>query len=448
MQAITLLVAATFTVGCHSLTDQSRVSIQWSNVHQVIDGFGASSSNFVAPLSDDSMDFFYTTGGIGLTLLRTRIFPSLSDCELDRDPGGTCLAIGRAAILSGELQVAQMAVARGARVWSSSWSPPGSMKSNRLFMSGGSMLGNSANYESLAGIFASYVSTMRSNGVSIYGLSPQNEPDISRPYPSATWTPQQIRDFVPYLHAALQSAGVVDTKIIVAEESSWGSFNYGKEAMNDPSAAAKIGIIAAHNYDQTSPSGQPRFSNLTTQHLWQTEASSFEAYDGSIGNALVWAQRIHYFLSAARVNAFHYWYLSAERNERTDNEALTDRNGHVALRAYVMGHWSRFVRPGWHEVNVTNDGAALVTAFQSEDRLESAIVALNTKTSPLSTRIMVGPSAAGSVTPWITSSNQSLARQSALAVVDGFFSYELPAQSIVTFAAQRRYTSTRSDQPQ
>ena len=153
-----------------------------------------------------------------------------------------------------------------------------------------------------------------------------------------------------------------------------------------------------------------------------------------MANALLWAQRIHYFLSKARVNAFHYWYLSAAPNRRPDNEALTDSNGKVALRAYAIGQWSKFVRPGWHEVNVTHAGSALVTAFQSEDGQHSAIVVVNAEAFPLPIQFLVGSVAAhGSVVPWVTSSDKSLSRQTAVPVVHDAFSYELPPQSIVTF---------------
>src|SRR5262249_9157234 len=150
------------------------------------------------------------------------------------------------------------------------------------------------------------------------------------------------------------------------EESSWGSFAYARTAMADPGVAAQIAVIGAHNYDQNNPSGMPSLPNRTTQHVWQTEASTLEKYDGSMTNGLVWAQRVHYFLSVARVNAFHYWYLSGVPSGREDNQALTDSTGHVARRAFVIGNWSKFVRPGWYEVSVSGSGPLLVSAFRNQ----------------------------------------------------------------------------------
>src|SRR5258706_13176389 len=176
---------------------------------------------------------------------------------------------------------------------------------------------------------------------------------MAKPYPSATWTPQQVHDFVPFLRGAFERAGVTGTKIMIAEESTWGSFTYARETMNDPGTASAIGILAAHNYDHGNPMSPPIFRNFTTQHVWQTEVSGFEKYDGGIGNALYWAQRIHHFLSDARVSAFHYWYLSAVPNRRTSDEALTNADDHIPLRTYAMANWSTFVGPRWHTVSGT-----------------------------------------------------------------------------------------------
>jgi glucuronoarabinoxylan endo-1,4-beta-xylanase len=306
------------------------------------------------------------------------------------------------------------------------------MKTNGEFVTGGAIIGTTTNYEALAIIYAGYVGLMQAQGVSLYAFSPQNEPDMSKQYPSATWTPKQIHDFVPYMHEALQSAGLADTKIMIAEESTWGAFGYAQFAMNDPEVASQVGVVAAHNYDGRNPTGQPKLSNVTTQHVWQTEVSTFERYDGSIDNALRWAERIHFFLSEARVSAFHYWYLSGAPNHRTDNEALTDRNGNVALRAYAIGQWSKFVRPGWHEVDVANGTSALLTAFQNEDGSKSAIVAVNPHKSPARVKITVGSGIQGAATPWITSRTQSLIRLADVQVTDGMIGFELPTQSIVT----------------
>jgi O-glycosyl hydrolase len=155
-----------------------------------------------------------------------------------------------------------------------------------------------------------------------------------------------------------------------------------------------------------------------------------------MANALMWARRVHYFLSAARVNAFHHWYLTPGPNNR-DNQTLVDSNGRVALRAYAIANWSRFVRPGWHAVAVRSRGPLLVTAFQSETRSNAAIVAVNDQpAAAVGWRFEVGSAVTGSVTPWLTSTDSTLKAQPPVPVVDGAFSYSLPPRAVVTFVGR------------
>ena len=433
------LVALALTASACTASSPSVVSVDWATAYQTIDGFGAASNetSFVEPLSDEMMDFFFTTKGIGLSLLRIRDYPSVRDCESDTG-AGACVRRDGGTLLQTDLQIARMALARGVRIWSSQWSPPGSMKENHDFTKGGAMIGTSENYRALASIRAGYVAYMREQGIPLVAVSAQNEPDMSMWYPSATWTPEQIHDFVPYLHDALQATGSADTKIMIAEESRWAgrwpwsdSFSFAAPAMRDPAVAARVGIVAAHNYDQLNPSSPPKLPNVTTQRIWQTEASTFESFDGSMMNALIWAERIHAFVSLARVNAFHYWYLTAGPNDR-DNQVLVAGDGRIARRAYVIGNWSRFVRPGWHQVAVRSPRGLLVTAFRNDRGDQSAIVAINAGATPAAPRFAIGD-VAPTVTPWVTSSARALEAQPAFTVTGGSFVYTMPAQSVVTF---------------
>jgi glucuronoarabinoxylan endo-1,4-beta-xylanase len=444
-----VFILTAFVIACGP-PGSRPIRVQWDAVGQTIDGFGAATNEtaFLEPLSDRQMDFFYTTGGLGFSLLRIRDYPGMSECERDSQTD-VCVARPGATLLFTDLKAAQMAVARGANVWSSQWSPPGSMKANGDFMKGGAIMGTDANYRSLATLLAEFVTYMASQGVPLSALSPQNEPDMSMWYPSATWTPRQIHDFIPHLRDAFRAANVDATKIVIPEQSRWeprirlwrDSFSLASDTMNDPSVAALVGILAAHNYDQRSPTSPPKIRNLTSQHIWETEASTFEPFDASITNALQWAQRIHFFLAAAHVNAFHFWYLTAGPNNH-DNQTLVDQSGRVALRAYALGNWSKFVRPGWHRVEVRGAGSLLATAFQNETRTASAIVVVNPHSLPATNqRFDIGTAIQGPVTPWITSETASLAPQDPVRVSEGVFSYTIPARSIVTFASQTRSVS-------
>jgi glucuronoarabinoxylan endo-1,4-beta-xylanase len=407
--------------------------INWSDVHQVIDGFGGSCADFHKAFSPEMADFFFTTSGIGLSLLRVQVVPSAADCTSFFVPNGaSCLPVpSGATILQGELAIAQQAVVRGVKVWSTPWSPPASMKTNGSFINGGSLL--PADYSAWADSLAGYVKLMNSNGVPIHAMSIQNEPDIAINYGSATYSAQQIHDFVPYLYSALRSAGAGSTRIMIAEASRW-DFSLSAVAMDDAAIAGDVGILAAHGYGPDRILAPKNYG----KHVWQTEDSSQSpTYDGTIQDGVSWASKIHTYLTVANVNAWHWWFLSNGHNygDGTDNGALTDVNLNYPKRAYVIGQWSKFVRPGWYRIGVSYGfGPLWITAFKDQGSRSFALVAVNPRRIRVRQTFSFNGFSTNSLTPWITSASLSLAVQPPVSVNGASFTYTLPASSVTTFS--------------
>ncbi|TAL04377.1 MAG: hypothetical protein EPO07_05195, partial [Verrucomicrobia bacterium] len=323
----------------------STCTVNWTNVFQRIDGFGASSAWRSTWNSTVADRYFSTNTGLGLSLLRTRIAP-----------GGTTV----------ESSIMRLARDRGARVWSAPWTPTTNFKTtnaNGVFsLSGGSFVGNTANYQAYANQLAGYVVNMKNTyGVSLYALSVQNEPDfVTTNYESCGWSAQQIHDFVPYLSAALTASNVGATKILIPESESWGSGpGLYNTTMTDTNTAPLVGVIANHNYVSDNNNGDqsvPAALNSYGKALWETEVSTFNAYEPSMTNGIYWARRLHQFLTVAQVNAWHYWWFNAG-----DNSGIADSSDNLAKRGYVLGQFSRFVRPDFYRIGViTNFGTALV----------------------------------------------------------------------------------------
>ncbi len=294
------------------------------------------------------------------------------------------------------------------------------------------MIGTSKNYRNLAKIQAAFVTLMKGTyNVSIYAISPQNEPEESSHYPSCVWTTTQLHDYIPYLRSALNTAGHSGVKIMVAEDTPW-TMNIAAGPMDDATTAADVAIVASHGYAVPQPSGPLAFKNNTGQHVWQTEVGDSNPYDGTITSALNYASQIHYYLTNAQVNYWGYWLLDAN-GDFDDNEALTDKNSNIAKRAFAIGNWSRFVLPGWHMVSVKNPTSLLVTAFTNPAGNSRTVVAVNGGRGPVPVTFSVGTTTGSSVTPYLTSSSASLAEQSAITVSSGSFSATVPPYSIETF---------------
>ncbi len=415
-------VTATVPAVPPPLTGQSTVN--WNDMRQRVDGFGASSAFRGTGFTTAQADMLFSTNtGIGLSLLRSQV-----------QAGGFAS--------SAEIGIMQQAIARGARVWSAPWSPQASFKTPQI-ANGGNF--DSANNQAYANQLASYVVTLKNQGINLCALSVQNEPDITNDtYATCWWTAQQISNFIPYLHGALVASNVGSTQIMIAESFQWQNHTtLYTTAMNDPNIAAMVGIIADHNYDgipPDPPTGAPSAISSYGKALWETEVAVLDpsgGTDSSMQNGVYWAGRIHSFMTVAQANAWHHWWLIYGNS--TPNQGLTDVNTSVlAKRGYVLGNYSRFVRPNYYRIGVvTNSGIASVSAYRDTNSSAFVIVAINSNpTNSINQTFVLSNFTASSVTPWITSSTLSLSGQAAVNIANSTFTFQLPALSVVTFTGQ------------
>src|SRR3954469_5556355 len=160
----------TVTASVMAATDASAAAanINPSAPKQTIKGFGAMShAAWIGDLTAAQRDtaFGAGEGRLGFSLLRIPVGESQSDWGRD-------------------LATAQRAVALGATVFASPWNPPASM--TETFTRGSQTNAKRLKY-SAYGAYAQHLNDfttyMRNNGVNLYAISVQNEPDYA-----STWT--------------------------------------------------------------------------------------------------------------------------------------------------------------------------------------------------------------------------------------------------------------------
>jgi glucuronoarabinoxylan endo-1,4-beta-xylanase len=302
-----------------------------------------------------------------------------------------------------------------------------------------------ASYASYATYLTNYVKSLRTyHSIDLFGISVQNEPQVCQQYESALWTGANIHDFVKNNLGPTLAASGLGTRIMLPESGGFSSdATYAGACMADPACAKYVDINAFHGYDDSFA-----ISNAyPATRFWQTENGAGVGYGPNapgcsngqwcpgIADAMMWANIIDYGLGTANLNAWHYWQLVGLYN---DNEGLLNRPaGNVtAIRAYVIGNWSKYVRPGWVRVDATHNPAAgvTVTAFKDPASGKFAIVAVNRGSSPVDlTFDLAGFPAVTSLIPTVTSANDRLADKPAVTVSANAFCESLPATSVVTF---------------
>jgi glucuronoarabinoxylan endo-1,4-beta-xylanase len=390
------------------------VVVNLADVQQNISGFGASTAWGSTMSAADADTLWSTTTGAGLSLHRVRI---------DYQTGQTS-----------ELSIAKLAVAHGVKVWATPWTPPAADKAGATGANG-EIEGTLSNAPAFATFVAGFVNYMKAEGVNIYAVSAQNEPDATVAYESCSYTGPALASFIgTNLAPALANSGV---KIMAPETQNWCGFPTFESALSgNASAWQAASIIATHEYG-CDPTAYPEIAKAGKE-FWATEMydTTTSVADPGIPSALRIAKLIHDALTIANMNAWHYWWVYPSA---ADNGALWDQGtGKPSKRLWVEGNYARFVRPGFHRVGVTGSVPAgvLLSAYTNPLDGTVSVVAINNNPSSTPLSVFVSGAAPCSVTPWVTSASDDLAPKTAVSVSASRFGATLAADSVTTFVGK------------
>lgn len=426
--AATVSRIAWLVVPCLFLAAELKtdVLVEMDAVRQTIDGFGASSAFFSQNISDADAEFLFSKEtGIGLSLLR--------------------VSIAYHAPVTPELETAKKASARGAAVVAAAWTPKPEWKTNGKVSGQPDARLKAEHYPEYAAFLASFAETMRDQGVPLFALTPQNEPDYPAAWDGCLWTPSELATFIgKHLGPELERRGLI-VKIVAPDTASLRKApEYVTALLSDVDAMKYLGGLSTHPYGRLQL-GKWFMQRIYGFALWQTEYSQERPGappDPTMTSALAMAQVLHDHLTELSVTVWNYYNLTAvnahyREDEKRQNPALI-QDGVRFKRAYALGNFAKFVRPGFQRVEATPEPASnvLVTAFKNADRV--VIVAVNA--NPLSTieTFRIRGKLAGKLVeamPWVTSESLSLAAQPPIAITGRSFRYALPPRSVTSFVA-------------
>jgi glucuronoarabinoxylan endo-1,4-beta-xylanase len=145
---------------------------------------------------------------------------------------------------------------------------------------------------------------------------------------------------------------------------------------------------------------------------------------------------MHADLTVANLNAWHLWWLY---NATGNGGFLYDTTTNTwAKRLWVLGNFSRFVRPGFMRASTsgTVPSGVLLSAYMNPADGTVAVVAVNNNASATPLSLFVSGAAPCTVTPWVTSASDSLVAKSPITVANARFSATLDATSVTTFVGK------------
>ncbi|WP_432644001.1 carbohydrate-binding protein [Paenibacillus pabuli] len=325
-----------------------------------------------------------------------------------------------------EVATAKRAIEQGALVFASPWNPPSDMV--ETFNRNGDTNAKRLKYDKYAAYaqhLNDFVTYMKNNGVDLYAISVQNEPDYAHDW--TWWTPQEMLRFMK------ENAGSIQNTKVMAPESFQYLKNMSDPILNDPQALANMDILGAHTYGtQFKDFAYPLFKQKGAgKELWMTEVY-YPNSDNNSSDRWPEALDVSYHMHNAMVEgdfqAYVWWYIRRQYGPMNED-------GTISKRGYNMAHFSKFVRPGYYRVDATKnpDTNTFVSAYKGDNKV--VIVAINRGTSAASQKFVLQNGNASTVSSWVTDSSRNLATGAPITVSSGSFTAQLPAQSVTTFVA-------------
>ena len=405
---------------CSTGTAQSGdVTVSLSSLQQKISGFGVSSAWAGSYRNASDADYLWsTTKGAGLTLLRIRYGDGLA--------------------------IAKSAAQNGATVWMTPWG------TGTNGATGGSFTTTQSNPNGCTGSFpvltnptglasalVTWVQNAKTQGVPIYAVSAENEPDSCGINSTTVYSAAQLATWIDVLGPAMAAIGV---KVMAPETmNACGFTTYFNAIKADTAAWNAVNIFASHEYGCGTLPSEPSIAAAGKEY-WETEVDTGTGKGDSSGDgiasALPMATTLHNDLTKANLNAWHIWWLY---NASGNGGCLYDTSTNAwTKRLWVLGNYARFVRPGYMRVSTsgTMPSGVLVTAYQNPADGTVAVVAINSNTSATPLSLYISGVVPCSITPWVTSATDSLASKTPITVSNARFSATLDAQSVTTFVGK------------
>lgn len=397
-----------FTPDLSGTAESNWVEVIASEEYQTIRGFGGINYPvWIADLTEDQRKTAFTNDSsdtLGFTILRIAVNPNRADWEK-------------------ELETAKYAQKQGALIFASPWNPPDSMceRFNHNGNENAKRLRHDK-YAEYAEHLNDFVSFMKENGVELYAISIQNEPDFADEW--TWWSTDEIMDFI------LNYSDAIDCRIMTPE-----AFQYRKDfynaILNDETALSKVDIFGTHFYGtQKNDMAYPLFEQKGAgKELWMTEVYVPNSSD----DADIWPQAIDVAVNMSdamtkgNMQAYVWWYIRRFYGPMKED-------GTISKRGYCMAHFSKFVRPGYVRIGATENPASgvSISAYKGDGKV--IIVAVNHSLNSYGQNFkLTDAETINYIETYTTNMQDNLARTGNVAYENERFSYVLSPESVTTF---------------
>jgi glucuronoarabinoxylan endo-1,4-beta-xylanase len=367
-----------------------EVAIKTGEIHQTITGFGGSLAYYenwltAHPKKAEIYDAIFAE--LSLDILRVRN-------AYDYDAG----MVNRVSEFE---QAARNSLGKPIAILSSSWGPPGYLKSNNDRNNGGTLKFTvdqgvvKFDYAGFADWWDRSLDDYAAHGIYPTYISIQNEPDWAADYESCLFKPAEtvnasdtIAGYNKALDAVYDTIMKRDKKPKILGPETIGIGYDAVENYTNPLNISKIFGIAHHLYHGADESNPYTSTNFTKVGNFHPEIPHFQT-EYSRGDWFPLGGMIYKSLNDENAVAYLYWDLIwndgglVDVDFPWDQSQWTNPSGYTRTKHfYVFKQFSAFIHPGWQRTGLSTNGSDWkALAFASPDRDSAAFVLINQSTN-------------------------------------------------------------------
>jgi len=395
-----LQTQGTVNFGAHSGTNASTVTVNAGTTYQTMDGFGYTLtegsceviSGMAATQQNQLLNELYNpTTGLNASVVRISIGASdLSSSSYSYNETSGDTNMNNFSLNGPDLTYLIPIIKKiqqinpNIKILATPWSAPRWMKTNGSWV-GGSL--QTQYYAAYARYFVKYLQAMQAQGIPIWAITPQNEPENPNNEPSMLMNSTEQKNFInQQLGPQMASAGFGNVKII-AFDHNCDNTAYPIDVLNNSSY---VDGAAFHLY-LGNISAMSTVKNSTNKNVYFTEQ-----YTGSGGN---FGGDFGWHMQNVVIGSTNNWSKTVLEWNAANNSSLGPRTpggcntclGAITVNNstsytknvafYIIGQISKFVKPGAVRIGSSStNGSIQSVAFKNPDG-STALVVYNSGSS-------------------------------------------------------------------
>lgn len=402
----------TVSFGTNSGTNPSTVTVNAGTTYQTMDGFGYTltegSAEVISGMAATQQnqllnDLYNPTTGLNASLIRISIAASdLSSSSYSYNETSGDTNMNNFSLNGPDLTYLIPIIKKiqqinpNIKILATPWSAPRWMKTNGSWV-GGSL--QTQYYAAYARYFVKYIAAMQAQGIPIWGITPQNEPENPHNEPSMLMNSTEQKNFInQQLGPQMAAAGYGGVKII-AFDHNCDNTAYPIDVLNNSSY---VDGAAFHLY-LGNISAMSTVRNATNKNVYFTE--QYTGSGGSFGGDFGW------HMQNVVIGSTNNWSKTVLEWNAANNSSLGPRTpggcstclGAITVNNstsytrnvayYIIGQISKYVKPGAVRIgSSSSSGSILSVGFKNPDG-SIALVVYNNSGSSNTIKVVSGSSA-------------------------------------------------------